>query len=120
MRQCEALGEFAIAEQTNEQDHQIDLATAFGEEVPEVGSRRPLRRRGSAEGAPPCAVPIIDFQNSSSSAHLVAEAVSDPVVGTSVPTTSNFTLFIYTVSDLSNKTPKKIPVASDGMSGRTW
>jgi bacterioferritin len=34
--QCEALGEFAMAEQirqilTNEQDHQIDLATALGE-----------------------------------------------------------------------------------------
>lgn len=42
------------------------------------------------------------------------------MVGTSVPTTSNFTLFIHTLSDLSNKTPKKIPVASDGMSGRTW
>jgi bacterioferritin len=41
VRQCEALGEFAIAEQireilVNEQDHQIDLATALGKEVPEV------------------------------------------------------------------------------------
>jgi bacterioferritin len=41
VRQCEALGEFAMAEQirrilTNEQDHQIDLATALGEEVPNV------------------------------------------------------------------------------------
>lgn len=40
-RQCEALGEFAMAEQirqilTNEQDHQIDLATALGEDVPNV------------------------------------------------------------------------------------
>ena len=39
VRQCEALGEFAMAEQirkilVNEQDHQIDLATALGEEVP--------------------------------------------------------------------------------------
>ena len=39
--QCEALGEFAIAEQirqilVQEQDHQIDLATALGEEVPDV------------------------------------------------------------------------------------
>jgi bacterioferritin len=38
VRQCEALGEFAMAEQirlilTNEQDHQIDLATALGEDV---------------------------------------------------------------------------------------
>jgi bacterioferritin len=41
IRQCEALGEFAIAEQirqivVQEQDHQIDLATALGEDVPDV------------------------------------------------------------------------------------
>jgi bacterioferritin len=41
VRQCEALGEFAMAEQirqilVDEQDHQIDLATALGEEVPDV------------------------------------------------------------------------------------
>ena len=41
VRQCEALGEYAIAEQirqilVQEQDHQIDLATALGEEVPDV------------------------------------------------------------------------------------
>ena len=41
VRQCEALGEFAMAEQirqilVDEQDHQIDLATALGEEVPNV------------------------------------------------------------------------------------
>src|SRR5215470_5915377 len=41
VRQCEALGGFAMAEQirqilTNEPDHQIDLATALGEEVPNV------------------------------------------------------------------------------------
>ena len=39
VRQCEELGEFAMAEQirdilVNEQDHQIDLATALGEDVP--------------------------------------------------------------------------------------
>jgi bacterioferritin len=39
VRQCEALGEFALAEQirqilVEEQDHQIDLATALGEDVP--------------------------------------------------------------------------------------
>jgi len=39
VRQCEALGEYAMAEQireilVNEQDHQIDLATALGVEVP--------------------------------------------------------------------------------------
>ena len=41
VRQCEVLGEFAMAEQirriiVEEQDHQIDLATALGEEVPDV------------------------------------------------------------------------------------
>jgi bacterioferritin len=48
IRQCEALGEYAMAEQirqilVQEQDHQIDLATALGEEVPDVS--RGLRRR---------------------------------------------------------------------------
>ena len=43
VRQCEALGEYAIAEQireilVQEQEHQIDLATALGEDVPDVGS----------------------------------------------------------------------------------
>jgi bacterioferritin len=42
IRQCEAMGEFALAEQIRkiviqEQDHQIDLATALGIEVPNVG-----------------------------------------------------------------------------------
>jgi bacterioferritin len=41
VRQCEALGEFAMAEQIRqilmeEQDHQIDLATALGVDVPNV------------------------------------------------------------------------------------
>jgi bacterioferritin len=41
VRQCEALGEFALAEQirqilVQEQDHQIDLATALGKDVPDV------------------------------------------------------------------------------------
>lgn len=45
VRQCEALGEFAMAEQireilVQEQDHQIDLATALGEEVPDVSRLR--------------------------------------------------------------------------------
>jgi len=51
--QCEALGEYAMAEQireilVQEQDHQIDLATALGEEVPNVNTgpqRRRLRKR---------------------------------------------------------------------------
>ena len=43
VRQCEALGEFAMAEQireilVEEQDHQIDLATALGEDVPDVSA----------------------------------------------------------------------------------
>ena len=46
IRQCEALGEFAMAEQirqilVQEQDHQIDLATALGEEVPNMSSPQP-------------------------------------------------------------------------------
>lgn len=44
VRQCEALGEFAMAEQirkilVEEQDHQIELATALGVEVPNVSGR---------------------------------------------------------------------------------
>ena len=43
VRQCEALGEYAMAEEireilTQEQEHQIDLATALGEDVPELDS----------------------------------------------------------------------------------
>ena len=41
VRQCDALGEFAMSEQIREilieeQEHQIDLATALGEDVPDV------------------------------------------------------------------------------------
>jgi len=41
VRQCEDLGEYAIAEHireilVQEQEHQIDLATALGEDVPDV------------------------------------------------------------------------------------
>src|ERR1700693_432059 len=53
IRQCESLGEFAIAEQirqilVQEQDHQIDLATALGIKVPDVSGGpkgRTLRKR---------------------------------------------------------------------------
>ncbi len=53
IRQCEALGEYAMAEQirqilVQEQDHQIDLATALGEEVPDLSGgpqARTLRKR---------------------------------------------------------------------------
>src|SRR4051812_43521215 len=48
VRQCEALGEFAMAEHIreiliNEQEHQIDLATALGIDVPDVS--RPQTRK---------------------------------------------------------------------------
>jgi bacterioferritin len=41
VRQCEAVGEYAMAEQIrqiliDEQDHQIDLATALGEDPPDL------------------------------------------------------------------------------------
>jgi bacterioferritin len=47
VRQCEVLGEYALAEHireilVNEQEHQIDLATALGEDVPDVS--RPQER----------------------------------------------------------------------------
>jgi bacterioferritin len=45
VRQCEALGEYAMAEQirqilVNEQDHQIDLATALGVEVADLSTKK--------------------------------------------------------------------------------
>jgi bacterioferritin len=44
VRQCEALGEYAIAEDIREilrqeQEHQIDLATALGENAPDLSRR---------------------------------------------------------------------------------
>ncbi len=47
VRQAEALGEFALAEQirdilVDEQEHQIDLATALGKDVAEVTSGKEL------------------------------------------------------------------------------
>jgi bacterioferritin len=53
IRQCERLGEYAMAEQIRqilmqEQDHQIDLATALGIKVPDVSGgpkARALRKR---------------------------------------------------------------------------
>jgi bacterioferritin len=49
VKQCEELGEYGIAEDLREilrqeQEHQIDLATALGENVPDV-SREPAARR---------------------------------------------------------------------------
>jgi bacterioferritin len=51
VRQCEALGEYAIAEHireilVQEQEHQIDLATALGEGAPTITSRTSRTRRG--------------------------------------------------------------------------
>ena len=45
VRQCDALGEFAMSEQIREiliqeQEHQIDLATALGEDVPDVSKMK--------------------------------------------------------------------------------
>ena len=45
VRECEAMSEYAIAEDIREiliqeQEHQTDLATALGEDVPDVSSRR--------------------------------------------------------------------------------
>lgn len=45
LRECESLGEYAIAEDIREilraeQEHQVDLATALGEDVPDVSAMR--------------------------------------------------------------------------------
>ena len=50
VRQCEALSEYAIAEDIREilrqeQEHQIDLATALGEEAPDVSAPPSKSRR---------------------------------------------------------------------------
>jgi bacterioferritin len=49
IRQCEALGEYAMAEQirgilVQEQDHQTALATALGIDVPDVSKPTPLTK----------------------------------------------------------------------------
>jgi len=46
--QAEAIGEFALAEDlrdimVQEQEHQIDLATALGIDVPPIGPKKPIR-----------------------------------------------------------------------------
>ncbi len=56
VRQCESLGEYAMAEHLREilkqeQEHQIDLATALGEDVPDVSrmkAEEPKREKGEA------------------------------------------------------------------------
>jgi bacterioferritin len=50
VRQCEALSEYAIAEDIREilrqeQEHQIDLATALGEDAPDVSERASKSKR---------------------------------------------------------------------------
>jgi bacterioferritin len=50
VRQCEALSEFAIAEDIREilrqeQEHQVDLATALGEDAPDVSGPAPKAKR---------------------------------------------------------------------------
>ena len=45
VKECEALGEYAMAEEIREilrqeQEHQIDLATALGENVPDVSKAK--------------------------------------------------------------------------------
>ena len=55
VKQCEALGEYAMAEHLRdilkqEQEHQIDLATALGEDVPDVSKMKARRRpRGRSD-----------------------------------------------------------------------
>jgi bacterioferritin len=53
VKQCEALGEYAMAEHLREilkqeQEHQIDLATALGEDVPDVSKMKGARSEGQA------------------------------------------------------------------------
>ena len=55
VRQCEALGEFAMAEHLREilkqeQEHQIDLATALGEDVPDVSKLKAPAQKGEGQG----------------------------------------------------------------------
>ena len=49
VRECEAMGEYGIAEDIREilrqeQDHQVELATALGEDVPDVSQPTPKKR----------------------------------------------------------------------------
>jgi bacterioferritin len=55
VRQCEGLGEYAMAEHLREilkqeQEHQIDLATALGEDVPDVSALKADTPKGESEG----------------------------------------------------------------------
>jgi bacterioferritin len=51
VRQCDELGEFAMAEEIREilrqeQEHQIDLATALGEDTPDVSKKSKKAKKG--------------------------------------------------------------------------
>ena len=55
VRQCEALGEYAMAEHIREilkqeQEHQIELATALGEDVPDVSKMKADSPKGQGKG----------------------------------------------------------------------
>lgn len=57
VRQSEALGEYAMAEHLREilkqeQEHQIDLATALGEDVPDVSTMKADTPKGKSDGRP--------------------------------------------------------------------
>jgi len=54
VRQCETLGEYAMAEHLreilkDEQEHQIDLATALGEDVPDVSGMKADTAKGQGD-----------------------------------------------------------------------
>jgi bacterioferritin len=54
VRQCESLGEYAMAEHLreilkDEQEHQIDLATALGMDVPDVSGIKPDKPKNPGE-----------------------------------------------------------------------
>ena len=62
VRQCEALEEYAIAEDIREilrqgQEHQTDLATALGEDVPDVSAAKLTMRRAEKLSALGCGRP---------------------------------------------------------------
>ena len=64
--QCETLGEYAMAEQireilVQEQDHQIDLATALGEEVPDLEYRSATTFPAQALTQPPSPIGVLMF-----------------------------------------------------------
>ena len=57
VKQCESLGEYAMAEHLRdilkqEQEHQIDLATALGEEVPDVSKMKADKPKGQVPERP--------------------------------------------------------------------